>query len=520
MTAATVYLVGAGPGNPGLLTLRAVECLARADLVLYDRLVPLALLAHAPASARRLCVTDLPGRHPERAPEVLRLMTEAARAGQCVVRLKGGDPHVFGRGAEEAARLAHAGIPFEVVPGITAALAAAAHAGIPLTHRDHASAVALVTGHEHPGKDGSTLDWAALARFPGTLVFYMSVTRLEPICAALLAHGKPADTPAAVVQQAGTGAQRTVAVPLYALPAAVRAAGLHAPALTIVGPVVALRDEINWFEHLPLFGRGVLVTRPRHQAGGLVRAVEERGGVPYLLPAVAIRPPADWGPVDQALAQLPSFDWLVFTSSNGVEAFLDRLRATGRDLRALGGVRLAAIGPGTANVLRAYHLEPDLVPDSFNSEALAEALSRQAAGLRILLARADRGREVLRDILGPVAHVEQVAVYSQVDEPAADPDVLAALREGRIGYALATSSNIGRSLARLIGPEGEALIRDGTLRVVSISPVTTRELRALGWPVAAEAAEATIPGVLQALEHLAGRTRNPAAADADRPHRS
>src|SRR5262245_51735355 len=316
--AAMVYLVGAGPGHPGLLTLRAVECLRRADLVLYDRLVPAELLVHAPQSAERRCVEEMPTPHPERYPLIHGAMIEAARSGRCVVRLKGGDPFVFGRGAEEAEALRAAGIEYEVVPGVTAALGATACAGIPVTHRRHSSAVALITGHEQPGKPGSSLDWAALALFPGTLVFYMAVGRLESIVASLLEHGKSADTPAAVIERGSTASQRTISATLRTLVEEVRRADVQPPALVVLGEVARLHDELNWFESRPLFGKSVLVTRPRHQAGDMVQTLEDLGARTAVLPIVDIGPPSDWGPVDAAIARLSEYDWLAFTSANGV----------------------------------------------------------------------------------------------------------------------------------------------------------------------------------------------------------
>jgi uroporphyrinogen III methyltransferase/synthase len=502
-----VFLVGAGPGNPGLLTLRAVECLARADLVIYDQLVPPRLLDHAPASAERLCITALSGCHPRRWPHVHQLMIDAARQGKRVVRLKGGDPLVFGRGGEEAEALGQAGIAYEIVPGITAALAAAAYAGIPLTHRALASGVALVTGHEDPSKPGAALDWEALARFPGTLVVYMGISRLAGIVRVLLDHGKAHDTPAAAVRWASTGDQLTVEAPLHDLPAAVQAAGFTAPAVLIVGKVVGLRSRLAWWEKRPLFGKRVLVTRPLHQAGDLVRRLEELGAVPVVLPAVEVREPSDRSAVDQALTRLAEFHWLVFTSANGVHALVRRLRQTGRDLRALGPLQLAAIGPSTADALRSYQLEPDLVPATYRSESLAAVLKEKAAGKRILLARADRGRDVLRHELQAVATVEQIAVYSQVDAVQMDSEVLDSLRRGEIDYVTLTSSNIARSLARALDETSRARILSGEIRLVTISPVTSADVRAVGLPVAAEAEEYTVPGLVQALVRLASEER-------------
>jgi uroporphyrinogen III methyltransferase/synthase len=507
----SVALVGAGPGHPGLLTLRAVELLRCADLVLYDRLVPVRLLDYAAEKARRICVDSLHGTHPERWPEIYQIMIDAARQGQRVVRLKGGDPFVFGRGGEEAEALRRAGIPYEIVPGVTAALGAGAFAGIPLTHRQHVSAVAFVTGHEKPDKTDSFLDWAGLARFPGTLVVYMGMARLAHIVEMLIANGKPGQTPAAAVHWATTGRQRTVTAPLAELPVAVQQAGLKAPSLVIIGSVVSLRAELAWFESRPLLGKRILVTRPRHQAGEMIMRLEELGAVVALLPTLEIREPADWTPVDRALTHLSTYQWLVFTSANGVDALIRRLRHTGHDLRALGGLRLAVIGPATADALRRYHLEPDLMPAVYDSEALASALKEHVAGQRVLLARADRGREVLREQLAGVAEVEQIVVYSQVEAIQPEAETLELLRRGEIDYITLTSSNIARSLVRVLNDESLHFLRSGAVQLVSISPVTSAALRELGLPVAAEAREFTTAGVVQALLDLArrGRPRSP-----------
>jgi uroporphyrinogen III methyltransferase/synthase len=509
-----VALVGAGPGNPGLLTLRAAELLGRADLILYDRLVPVRLLDHAAESARRICVDSLHGTHPERWPEIYQIMIEAARQGQRVVRLKGGDPFVFGRGGEEAEALRQAGIPYEVVPGVTAALGAGAFAGIPLTHRQHVSAVAFVTGHEKPDKTDSFLDWSGLARFPGTLVIYMGMARLAHIIEMLIAHGKPGQTPAAAVHWATTGRQRTVTAPLIELPAAVQQAGLKAPSLVIIGSVVSLRAELAWFEARPLLGKRILVTRPRHQASEMISRLEELGAVVSTLPAVEIREPADWAPVDRALANLSAYQWLVFTSVNGVEALISRLRLTGRDLRALGGLRLAVIGPATADALRRYLLEPDVVPKVYDSEGLACALKERVIGQRVLLARADRGREVLREQLTDVADIQQIAVYSQVDAIDRSSEALQSLRRGEIDYVTLTSSNIARSLVRVLDEDSLKLIRTGTVQLVSISPVTSAAMWELGLPIAAEAREFTAEGLVQALLSLSEpRTQRSGVSD-------
>ena len=498
-----VALVGAGPGNPGLLTVRAVELLERADLVLYDRLVPIRLLDSVPVTAQRICVDSLHGTHPERWPEIYQITIDAARRGLRVVRLKGGDPFLFGRGGEEAEALRQAGIAYEIVPGVTAALGAGAFAGIPLTHRQHVSAVAFVTGHEKPDKTDSFLDWPALARFPGTLVLYMGMARLAHIVERLIAHGKPAETPAAAVHWATTGRQRTVTASLAELPEAVQRAELKAPSLVIIGSVVNLRSQLAWFESRPLLGQRILVTRPRHQASAMVAHLEELGAVVSLLPTVEIREPDDWSPVDRALAHLSAYQWLVFTSVNGVEALIRRLRHSGRDLRALGSVRLAVIGPATADALRRYYLEPDVMPSAYDSESLASALLPHVAGQRLLLARADRGRDVLREQLAKVAEVEQIAVYSQVDALDTDAEAWQSLRRGEIDFITLTSSNIARSLVRALDKAALQGIHSGAVRLVSISPVTSAAIRELGLPVAAEAREYTAEGVVQAILGLA-----------------
>jgi uroporphyrinogen III methyltransferase/synthase len=501
-----VFLVGAGPGSPGLLTVRAAEVLGRADLVLYDQLVPERLLELAPATARKVCVRDLPGNHPEKYPHIQTLLIETARAGKTAVRLKGGDPLIFGRGGEEAEALRTAGVPYEIVPGVTAAVAAGAYLEIPLTHRNFASGIALVTGHELPTKPGTRLDWRALAAFPGTLAIYMGIARLPIIVAELLKYGKDPDTPAAIVERASWGEQRSVYARLADLEEARRNAGLEAPGLILVGEAVAHRPARPWFESRPLFGRRVLVTRPSHQAAGMAKKLEHLGAVVSRMSAVEIREPADFAPVDRSLDQLRAgqWDWLVFTSANGVHALLRRLDALGRDLRDLGRVKLAAIGPKTADALREYRLRADLVPDAtFSSEGLAAALGPHVAGKRVLLARANRGRELLREVLTKTAaRVEQVSVYDQVDAEA-DDAVLDALRRGEIRYVTLPSSNIARGLLAAFDETIRGRVERGEIRLVAISPETGHAVRELGYPVAAEAEVFTEDGLIDAVIRLA-----------------
>jgi len=490
-----VYLVGAGPGAPGLITLRGVRCLERADLVLYDYLVNPRLLQHAPPTAQCICL----GRHGRTRvwsqAEIDRAMIEAASAGKTVVRLKGGDPAVFGRLAEELEALGRHGIEYEVVPGITAALAAASFAGVAITHRDHASAVAIVTGQESEGKRGLSVDYGQLARFPGTLVIYMGVTTAPQWTEALLAAGMPPDTPAMIIRRCSCPDQTTLACTLGEVTEhLVPASKLRPPVIVVLGRVAASPRALSWFERRPLFGQTVLVTRPEHQVADLHESLEELGAHVLLQPAIEVHEPADWQAVDRALAQLSSYDWIVFSSVNGVQALLARLGALGRDLRALAGARLAAIGPATVSALAAYHLRTDLQPARYQAEDLADALAPQAPGQRFLLIRASRGREVLADRLQAAGGtVEQIVVYESVDVTTPGEEIAQQLRDGQIHWTTVTSSAIARSLGRMFGDDLRKT------RLVSISPVTSATLRELGFEPAAEAEEATMAGLLRAL---------------------
>jgi uroporphyrinogen III methyltransferase / synthase len=432
-----VYLVGAGPGDVGLLTLRAVECLRQADFVLYDY-----------PHAELLCVDQLPGAHPQRWPHIHDRLISEARKGRTVVHLKGGDPLIFGRGGEEAEALRSAGIPYEIVPGVTAAFAAGAHAEIPLTHRSHASAVAFVTGHEHPGKANSRLDWDALARFPGTLVVYMGVARLAVICQEMIARGRGPDTPAALVHRASTGDQLTVTGTLATLEAEVRRAGASSPSLVLIGPVVDLKPAASWAEARPLAGMRVLVTRPKAQGLPFVRQLEQLGAVADLLSAIEIREPADWGPADAAIEHLRAghYDWVVFTSANGVAAFLARLRVRGLDARTFGSARIAAIGPATAAALADRFLTPDLVPTESTSEGLAATLAETCRGRRVLLAAAAQGREELRTRLAEVAAVDVAPVYEQAEVVPDSPEIFDRLRRGEYQAVTLTSPNVAKAV--------------------------------------------------------------------------
>jgi uroporphyrinogen III methyltransferase/synthase len=489
-----VYLVGAGPGEPGLLTLRGAQCLARADVVLYDYLVNPLLLQHCRPEAECICLGQHGRSRLWSQEEINARLVADARAGKAVVRLKSGDPAIFAHYAAEVEVIVQAGLEWEMVPGITAALAASSYAGVPLTHREHASSVALITAHEDPAKSESAHDFAAYAAFPGTLVFYMGVTTAEAWTHALIAAGKDGKTPAAIVRRCSFPDQRVVRCSLAEVAARIKADHIRPPVIVIVGEVVEDAARFSWFDRRPLAGCRIVVTRPVQQAEALARPLRELGAEVIEAPAIEICPPADWSAVDAAIHSLAQFDWLVFSSVNGVHSLLSRLFELGKDLRALGGVRLAAIGPGTAEELAKYHLRADLVPDEFQAEALARDLAAEASGKSFLLARASRGREVLAEQLTSAGgKVTQVIVYDSVDcEPADDALKLRIVR-GEIDWVTITSSAIARSV---VATYGEALRKT---KLASISPITTRTLAELGFTPQAEAMEYTMPGIVVAI---------------------
>jgi uroporphyrinogen III methyltransferase / synthase len=491
--AGVVYLVGAGPGDPGLMTVRGAELVATADVVLHDRLIPPAALRGARRDAELVYVGKRPGAPELPQAEIERTMVERARTGRSIVRLKGGDPFVFGRGGEEAEALAAAGIPFEVVPGVTAGVAAPAYAGIPLTHRDDASAVAFVAGHEDPSKDGSAIDWEALARFPGTLVLYMGVKRLPDVAARLIAAGRDAHEPAAAVERGTTPAQRTVTATLGDLPGIVAQAGIVPPAIVLTGRVASRRETIAWLERRPLFGRRVVVTRARAQASGLASALASLGADVIELPAIRIVPRIDSAEVRDAVGAIHSYALICLTSPNGVRLLFEALDAAGLDARALANAIVAAIGPGTAAALTDRGIRPDVVPERSVAEALAGALSGiDVAGRPVLVARPAEARDVLPDALeARGAKVDVVALYETVaEEP--DPDVVEATSTA--DYVTFTSSSTVRNFMTAVGdrfPE--------RARIVSIGPVTSETAREAGLTIDAEADRHDPDGLVEAL---------------------
>ncbi|MDX6652248.1 MAG: uroporphyrinogen methyltransferase / synthase [Solirubrobacterales bacterium] len=491
--AGVAYLVGAGPGDPGLVTRRALELIATADVILHDRLIPAGILDSARSGAELVYVGKRPGNPSMPQAEIERLLVEHARAGRSVVRLKGGDPFVFGRGGEEAEALVDAGIPFEVVPGVTAGVAAPAYAGIPVTHRDDASAVAFVTGHEDPAKGASALDWEALARFPGTLVFYMGLKQLPEIAARLIDAGRPAGEPAAVIERGTTDSQRAVSARLATIAAEVAAAGIEPPALTVVGPVAARREQLGWLERRPLHGRRVIVTRARAQASGLAARLRELGALVVELPAIRIEPLIGSAEVGSAVAGIEAYDLICLTSANAVELLFEALAAAGRDARALAGAKLAAIGPATAAALERHGVIADVVPDSAVAEALAIALGElELEGRRALVARAAQAREVIPDALRDRgAAVDVIALYETRTE-APDAAALAAAEDA--DYVTFTASSTVRNLLDAFGGRLPA-----KAKVVSIGPITSASARDAGLEVAVEAARHDVDGLIEAL---------------------
>ncbi|HYP54745.1 MAG TPA: uroporphyrinogen-III C-methyltransferase [Solirubrobacterales bacterium] len=488
-----VYLVGAGPGDPGLMTARSLALIATADAIFHDRLIPPGALDGAREAAELVYVGKAPGKPSVPQEEIAERLVEAARAGKSVVRLKGGDPFVFGRGGEEGEALREAGVEFEVVPGVTAGVAASAYAGIPVTHREDASAVAFVTGHEDPEKPETALDWEALARFPGTLVFYMGVKRLAENAAALIAAGRDGGEPAAAVERGTMAGQRTVVATLGTLAEAVEREGVGAPALIVVGPVVERRDALAWLERRPLHGKRVVVTRARAQASGLAATLRALGAEAVELPAIRIEPRIESEEVRRAVERIGDYALVCLTSPNGVRLLFEALRAGGRDARALAGATVAAIGPGTARALAEHGIAADVVPERFVAEALVEALATvEVEGRRVLVARAAEARDVLPDALRERgSEVDVVALYETVRE---QPDEDAVEAAQGADYVTFTSSSTVRNLTEALGGRFPR-----AARVVSIGPITSETARVAGLEVDVEAERHDVDGLIEAL---------------------
>ncbi len=500
-----ISLVGSGPGDPGLITVKGLQRIEQADAIVYDRLAPEALLEYARDDAELVYVGKKPGDDQAmKQEEINAKLVSLGLAGKNVVRLKGGDPYIFGRGGEEVLALIEAGIPFEVVPGVTSGVAAPAYAGIPVTHRNVSTSVAFVTGHEDPAKGRSDVDWNRIANGADTLVLYMGVGRLREISDSLIAAGKSPGTPVAVIRWGTIPDQRTVTGTLGDIAEVVAEAGLRPPAITVVGEVAALRNSgLDWYERKPLFGKRIVVTRSRMQAGELSRKLEELGAETVEFPTIEINQPEDFAPLDDAIRDLDSFDWLVFTSVNGVDAFFDRLAHHGLDLRSVPReVKIAAIGPATKERIEAFGLRVDIVPKEYRAESLLEEVSGESlAGKKILIPRAKVAREVLPDKLRE-AGAEVVVPPAYESAPSSEGrDALAKrLRAGEIDCVTFTASSTVENFVGAFGGETVELLESA--KVACIGPITADTARGRGIRVDIEADEYTIPGLVEAIRGL------------------
>lgn len=506
-TPGTVYLVGSGPGDPGLITVKGLEKIRSADCIVYDYLAGERFLEEARDEAELIYVGKKGADHTLEQDEINDLLVKKAREGMSIVRLKGGDPFVFGRGGEEAEDLVAAGIPFEVVPGVTSAVAAPAYAGIPVTHRDHASSVTFITGHENPEKKESAIDWDVLARNPGTLVFLMGVKNLGRISESLIAAGKHPTTPAALVRWGTTPAQESVKATLKDLPDVAKERGIKPPAVLVVGSVADLRDKLSWFEPKPLFGKRILVTRTREQSRGMAQKVLELGGQPILFPTISIQPPEDWEAVDKAIESIGSYDWIIFTSVNGVERFFQRYFELRDDIRDLAGPRIGAIGPVTAAKVRQRGLKVDLLAKEFKAEGVLTQLEdHEVRAKSFLIPRAEKAREILPEgIAGMGGNVDVVSVYRTARPDGSHVEkILKKLRNKEIDAVTFTSSSTVTNFLEMLGDTKVAEMMQG-VTVASIGPITSRTIKDNGLSVHVEASEYTIDGLVRALTNYYGR---------------
>lgn len=501
----TVFLVGAGPGDPGLLTLRGAALLAKADVVVYDGLVSPSLLDLAPRAEKIYAgkYRTHPSKHYVDQPKINKLLVSFAKKAKQVVRLKGGDPFVFGRGGEEALYLSKHRIPFEVVPGVSAGYGVPAYAGIPVTERDHASSVTFVTAHENILKSESSIDWKALAQLSGTLVIFMGTQNLKAVMDRLIALGKSAKTLVSVIEWGTTPHQRTVSGNLKDIAAKVKKAGLHSPALTVIGKVNALRPSLKWFEEKPLFGKTVLLTRANRQARGMKTILEENGAVALEYPAIEILPPRNYAELDRALLEMKGYHWIVFTSVNGVEAVFDRLAHLRKDARFFAQTRIAAIGETTRAFLTEKGLRPDLMPERYTSEALAQAFKKNypIRGQQFLLPRTDIAPPFLKEFLEDEGgFVKEVIAYRTVQGPqnSRKKQIEEALKKGKIDYITFTSASTVKHFVEAVG---KGTLRRIKTRLISIGPVTSDAIRGYGLKPYREAEEHTIPGIIEVLRN-------------------
>ena len=495
-----VYLVGAGPGDPGLLTIKGMECIQKAAVLVYDRLVNSELLKYAPEDCEMIYVGKSPDRHTLRQEEINQLLVEKAKEKGTVTRLKGGDPFVFGRGGEEAETLRENNIPFEIVPGISSSIAAPAYAGIPVTHRDCASSFAVITGHEDPEKSNSSINWENLASGVDTLVFLMGVGNLKYIVENLTKYGRKPTTPVALVRWGTTKKQQTLVGTLETIVDLVAQKGFTSPAVTIVGEVVSLRDTLKWFEDKPLFGKRVLVTRARAQASDLSQLLIAQGAQVIEFPTIEIQPPASYELLDQAIEKVEEYDWIVFTSVNGVDYFTDRLLLKDRDWRDLKGLKICAIGPKTAEKLLDLGLKIDYVPPEYRAEGIIEGLQeRGIQGKKILLARAEVARDILPEQLEALGAQVTVAPTYQTIVPEVSTGEAAALLQGeKVDLITFTSSSTVKNFKKLWEKMQDTAIFQGAL-TACIGPITAKTAQEEGFQIDIQAKEYTIEGLVEAI---------------------
>lgn len=492
----TVYIIGSGPGDPGLITVKAVECIRRSDVIVYDYLMGREILRYARSDARLIYVGKKGGDHTMSQERINQLLVDEAQAGNSVARIKGGDPFVFGRGGEEAQVLHRNGIPFEIIPGVTSAIAVPAYAGIPLTHRTITSTAAFVTGHEDPTKEESDIDWDAIAAI-GTVVFLMGVKNLPTIVRKLVEKGRNPDTKVALIRWGTTPGQETLTGTLGTIVALVEERNFRPPAIFVVGDVAGLREELNWFEKKPLFGKTVVITRPEAQSAAFADLLSEAGARVVSFPTIQIVPPEDFTDLDAAIGNIEGYDWIIFTSVNGVRSFFDRLYHLGKDARALAGVRVCAIGPATSKAVERHGIRVDLLPESYISESVVSAFRKAGGpGRRVLLPRAEIARDIIPESLTAMgAHCDVITAYHTIPSGMTAEDFRRITETGTIDIITFTSPSTVDNLIGMVGKEnvpGDALI-------ACIGPVTKEAAEKAGLTVHIMAGSYTVEGMMDAM---------------------
>lgn len=497
-----MYLVGAGPGDPKLITIKGLECIKKADCIVYDRLVNPKILTYARSDTELIYAGKSPGCHILKQGEINTILIKKALEGKIVTRLKGGDPFVFGRGGEEVEKLVEYRIPYEIIPGITAGIAVPAYAGIPVTHRNYNSTLAFVTGNEDPNKEDSSIDWTKLATGVSTLVFYMGMRNLPMIVEKLITNGRSPKTPIALIRWGTRPEQETLVATLNTIVKKVEEVQFRNPAIIIVGEVVKLRDKMKWFEQKPLFGKRIVVTRSKDQASTLAEAIENLGGESWEFPTIDIQAPDDFAPMDAAIANLRDYQWLIFTSVNGVKKFFQRLRYHQKDVRELFGVKLCAIGPKTRKALESEGLICDYVPEEYRTEAIVKWLETQnIRGKKVLLVRANIARRLLSDTLKKLgAMITNVVAYKTVMGAANVEQLRQMLKNKAIHVITFTSSSTVRNFVEMLGLENYKELLQGVM-IASIGPVTSDTIRSFGLKVDVEATEYTVNGLVEVIKN-------------------